>query len=56
MEHGRGIRRAFRAAFPHTIPILAGFLFGEAPGMLQLLGGAMIIGGVLYYSRLEREE
>ena len=41
---------------PVVAAILAGFLFGEAPVMLQLLGGAMIIGGVLYYSRLEREE
>jgi len=41
---------------PVVAAILAGFLFGEAPVMLQLLGCAMIIGGVLYYSRLEREE
>ena len=41
---------------PVVAAILAGFLFGESPKPLQLLGGAMILGGVLYYSRLEREE
>lgn len=41
---------------PVVAAILAGFLFGEAPAALQLLGGAMILAGVLYYSRLEREK
>ena len=41
---------------PVVAAILAGFLFGESPGAMQLLGGAMILGGVLYYSRLEREK
>ena len=40
---------------PVVAAILAGFLFGEAPSALQLAGGAMILGGVFYYSRLERE-
>ena len=40
---------------PVVAAILAGFLFGELPVPLQLAGGAMILGGVLYYSRLERE-
>ena len=40
---------------PVVAAVLAGFLFGEIPGLLQLLGGALILGGVLYYSRLERE-
>lgn len=40
---------------PVVAAILAGFLFGEAPSVLQLIGGAMILGGVFYYSRLERE-
>lgn len=40
MEHGRGIRRAFRVAFPHTIPILAGFLFlGMAYGIYMQSSG-----------------
>ena len=38
---------------PVMAAILAGFLFGEAPAFLQLLGGALILGGVFYYSRLE---
>ena len=38
---------------PVVAAILAGFLFGEIPAGLQLLGGALILGGVLYYSRLE---
>ena len=41
---------------PVVAAILAGFLFGESPAALQLLGGAMILGGVLYYSRLESEK
>ena len=41
---------------PLVAAILAGFLFGESPAALQLLGGAMILGGVLYYSRLERDK
>ena len=36
--------------------LLAGFLFGEMPVPLQVLGGALIIGGVLYYSRIEKAE
>jgi len=38
---------------PVVAAILAGFLFGEIPTMLQLCGGALILGGVLYYSRIE---
>ena len=40
---------------PVVAAILAGILFGETPAPLQLAGGAMILGGVLYYSKLERE-
>ena len=40
---------------PVVAAILAGFLFGELPTMLQLAGGVFILGGVLYYSRLEQE-
>ena len=39
---------------PVVAAILAGFLFGEVPTELQLLGGGLILGGVFYYSRLER--
>lgn len=38
---------------PVAASMLAAFLFGEMPSPVQLLGGALIIGGVLYYSRLE---
>ena len=40
---------------PVIAAILAAFLFGESPAVLQLIGGAMILGGVFYYSMLERE-
>lgn len=40
---------------PVVAAILAAFLFGETPVPLQLLGGALILGGVLYYSDLERK-
>ncbi len=40
---------------PVVAALLAGFLFGESPAPLQLAGGAMILGGVFYYSRLEKE-
>ena len=36
----RHLKRAFRAAFPHTLPILAGFLFlGFAYGLLMRTKG-----------------
>ena len=38
---------------PVVAAIMAGFLFGELPGWLQMIGGALILGGVLWYSRLE---
>ena len=38
---------------PVVAAILAGFLFGEVPEFLQLLGGALILGGVMCYSRIE---
>jgi len=40
---------------PVAAAALAAVLFGEIPTLLQLLGGAMILGGVLYYSKLERD-
>ena len=39
---------------PVAAAVLALFLFGEVPVPLQLLGGALILGGVLYYSRIEK--
>ena len=41
---------------PVVAAILAGFLFGELPGWLQILGGALILGGVLWYSRIESKQ
>ena len=41
---------------PVVAAIFAGFLFGELPVMLQIIGGVMIIGGVCYYSKIEKEE
>ena len=38
---------------PVVAAILAGFLFGEVPGPMQLFGCVLILGSVLYYSRLE---
>lgn len=40
---------------PVVAAVMAGFLFGEIPSGLQLCGGALILGGVYYYSRIERE-
>ena len=41
---------------PVVAAVLAAALFGEIPGPLQLGGGALILAGVYYYSRLERKE
>ena len=38
---------------PVVAAVMAAFLFREIPGALQLLGGGLILGGVLYYSRIE---
>ena len=38
---------------PVVAAVMAGFLFGELPGWMQLTGGALILGGVLWYSRIE---
>jgi drug/metabolite transporter (DMT)-like permease len=40
---------------PVAAAILAGFLFGEIPGWLQIAGGALVLLGVLWYSRSESE-
>lgn len=38
---------------PVVAAILAAILFAEMPGFMQILGGAFILGGVFWYSRLE---
>ena len=40
---------------PVAAAALAAILFGEIPTGFQILGGILILGGVLYYSKLERE-
>ena len=39
---------------PAVAAVLAAFLFGEIPGIAQILGGILILGGVLWYSGIER--
>ena len=41
---------------PVVAAVLAVFLFQEMPKLLQIAGGLIIIGGVLYYSKIEQEE
>jgi len=41
---------------PVVAGIVAGFLFQEVPSLVLLAGGAMILGGVLYYSKLESKD
>jgi len=38
---------------PVVAAVIAAILFREIPGIWQILGGVIIIGGVLFYSRLE---
>lgn len=38
---------------PVVAAVLAVFLFHEIPGIMQIIGGAVIIGGVIFYSRVE---
>ena len=40
---------------PVVAAILAGFLFAEIPTPAQILGGALILGGVIFYARLESQ-
>ncbi|MBR5529109.1 MAG: DMT family transporter [Oscillospiraceae bacterium] len=40
---------------PVVAAIMAGFLFQEMPKVLQIVGGVLILGGVFYYSRIERK-
>ena len=39
---------------PVAAAILAAILFAEIPTLLQILGAVLILGGVLYYAKLER--
>ena len=41
---------------PVVSSTLAAILFGEIPGGMQLLGGALILSSVFYYSRIEQKE
>ena len=40
---------------PAVAAVFAAFLFGEIPTLVQILGGGLILGGVLWYSGLERK-
>ena len=41
---------------PVVAALLAAPLFGELPSLMQMLGGALILGGVYYYSGIAEEE
>lgn len=41
---------------PVVAAVLAGFLFSEVPGWLQILGSLLILGGVYYYSVMETKQ
>ena len=41
---------------PVVAAIFAAFLFGEIPTIPVFVGGAMILGGVLYYSKIEKSK
>lgn len=40
---------------PVVASVFAVFLFQEIPGIMQTLGGAVILGGVIFYSRIENQ-
>ena len=40
---------------PVAAAAMAAFLFSEIPTMFQIIGGVLIIGGVCWYSRIERK-
>ena len=40
---------------PVVAAVIAASLFGELPALLQIVGGIMIIVGVYYYSKIEKE-
>ena len=41
---------------PVVAAVFAAFLFAEIPTLLQVLGGVLILGGVYWYSRIERKK
>ncbi len=41
---------------PVVAAVFAVFLFGEVPTLFQIIGALLILGGVLYYSRIEATE
>ena len=41
---------------PVVAAVFAVFLFGEVPSLAVFAGGAMILGGVLYYSKIESDK
>ena len=41
---------------PVVAAVFAAFLFGEIPTGFQILGAVLILGGVLYYSKLENQK
>ena len=41
---------------PVVAAVLAGFLFGEIPELTQIVGGILILGGVLWYSKIENQK
>ena len=41
---------------PVVAAIIAAFLFGEIPTLLQIVGGILVLGGVCYYSKIENEK
>ena len=41
---------------PVVAAVMAGFLFGEMPKAMQIGGGVLILGGVYYYSLIERKK
>ena len=46
---------ASKLAEPVIASVIAIFLFQEIPGPWQIVGGLIIIGGVLFYSKIEKE-
>ena len=40
---------------PVVAAIIAAFLFNEIPAAIQIIGSIIILGGVYYYSKLERK-
>ena len=40
---------------PVAAAVMAAFLFAEIPTMFQIIGGLLILGGVCWYSRIERK-